>query len=261
MLGNEAWAGKKESLLEVTLLQLVGMSLEAYRNGDASADIDMEDVRQFLAMFNADWDEDGLQHYCCKLVNGERRPCCTGVAQSKAKMKVLVRKLLLPLFSSVSARDTNKWCEKSRSCCVTGFVSKCHNLMKNATRPWRRRRRNNGPGDADDLSEVRADDDPHRKRRKREAKSGLFWAKPQTPDLLIAGAIVSKPVRSLLGRMFAAERSSKQNNAKAQTTSKRQQKRKNIGIQESRVPARPSARNCLKPTWAHRMGTHTLVIS
>ena len=89
---------------------------------------------------------------------------------------------------------------------MTGFVSKCHSLMKNATRPWRRQNRRAAPGDDDDMSVVRADDDPRRKRRKREGRAGRFWSKPGTPDLLVAAAVVCQPIRSLLGRIFAAER-------------------------------------------------------
>ena len=89
MLGDAAWARKKESLLAVTLLQLVEMNLEAFRNGDACEDLDMDAVREFLRMFNGDWSEDGVQQFCCKLVNGQRVPCCTDVAQTKARMKAL----------------------------------------------------------------------------------------------------------------------------------------------------------------------------
>ena len=205
MLPDQSWARASENLLEVTILQLVGMNLEAYKNGDISVGLDMDDVREFLAVFNGDWREDRIQHYCCKVVGESRTVCCTSPAKAIQKMKACARKVMVPLFGRAGSGKTKKWCETSRTCCVIGFFCKCHNLMRNASQPWRRKRGSVG----DDASEVRADEDPARARYKREKKAGQFWGKLENGDVLIAAAIVTKPVRSLLGHMFAAERNAR----------------------------------------------------
>ena len=79
----------------------------------------------------------------------------------------------------------------------------CHGLVKKATAPWRRRRK--ATGEIQELSEIRVDYDFARKRRKREANAGLFWARPEAPERVLAAAAITQPVREFLSRMFAAE--------------------------------------------------------
>ena len=124
-------------------------------------------------------------------------------------MKAAARKLLVPLFARCAAGATKKWMETSRATAITSFFSNCHGFMKVGSQPWRKRKRSATEDDDDELSEVRADDDPRRKRRKREARAGLFWAHADTPNAVTAAAVVTRPLRWLLGHMFTSERNAR----------------------------------------------------
>ena len=69
---------------------------------------------------------------------------------------------------------------------------------------WRRRTSN---GQDEDFSDVRADEDEVQKRKKKsQVKCGLFWRRHDTADRVLAAGMVTKPIRNVLGHMFAAER-------------------------------------------------------
>ena len=134
---DESWARVKDNLLEVTILQLVGMSLESYKDGGLSSDLVIDDLREFIALFNGNWREDTVQHYCYKVNRaGSPSTCCSSAEQTKSKMRACAKKVIVPLFGRAGAGKTKKWVETSRSCCITGFFRKCHNFMRNASRPW-----------------------------------------------------------------------------------------------------------------------------
>ena len=57
----------------------------------------------------------------------------------------------------------------------------------------------------DSLSPERAADDPHVKRKKRQAKAGAFWQSPASIQCTLALAVVSSPSRRLLASMFQTE--------------------------------------------------------
>ena len=99
--------------------------------------------------------------------------------------------------------------ETSRATAITSFFSNCQGFMKVDSQPWRKRKRSATEDDDDELSEVRADDDPRRKRRKREALAGLFWAHADTPNAVTAAAVVTRPLRDLLGHMITSERNAR----------------------------------------------------
>ena len=71
---------------------------------------------------------------------------------------------------------------------------------------WRRRTSN---GQDEELSDVRADEDERLKRKKRQARCGLFWNRDDTADRVVAAGMVTKPIRAVLGHMFAAERNAR----------------------------------------------------
>jgi len=205
---DPAWAAHADLVLEHTLLGLDGVSLADYRNGDEGRCLDLAAVREFHSLFNGDWTCPTIRHYCSKRLSpGLNVPCCVSEKESRTKMKQATRKLLVPLFASAAAGDTKKWCEGTRAASITGHFLMCHGLVKKATAPWRRRRK--VTGEFEELSEIHDTDDFARKRRKREAKAGLFWARPETPERVLAAAAITQPVRELLSRMFAAERNAR----------------------------------------------------
>ena len=211
VLPEAAWGAYSEAVLQNTLLQLEGMDLQAFRNGDDGRVMDMSAVREFHSLFNANWLLLQVRHYCCKRLGEDLVPCCTSVKQSRTRMKQAARKLLVPLFARVAKGDTNKWCETSLACAITGHFTKCHCMMKTGSAPWRRKRKG---GEDDEHSEIRISDDPHKKRRKRQVKSGLFWGNAETADRVVAAAMVTKPIRSVLGHMFSAEHKHKHKQTK-----------------------------------------------
>ena len=211
VLPEAAWGAYSEAVLQNTLLQLEGMDLQAFRNGDDGRVMDMSAVREFHSLFNANWLLLQVRHYCCKRLGEDLVPCCTSVKQSRTRMKQAARKLLVPLFARVAKGDTNKWCETSLACAITGHFTKCHCMMKTGSAPWRRKRKG---GEDDEHSKIRISDDPHKKRRKRQVKSGLFWGNAETADRVVAAAMVTKPIRSVLGHMFSAEHKHKHKQTK-----------------------------------------------
>ena len=54
VLPDPAWVQRSERLLELTLLSLVGMDLETFRDGDAEAELDLADLRELTSLFNSD---------------------------------------------------------------------------------------------------------------------------------------------------------------------------------------------------------------
>ena len=214
VLPDPAWAQRSDRVLEHSLLSLGGVDLETYRAGDASTEVDLAACREYVSLFNSNWAEGTVRHYCCKnIAIGEQParlvPCCTSLQQTRSKMKAAARKLLVPLFARCAAGATKKWMETSRATAITSFFSKCHGFMKTGSQTWRRRKRRAANDDDDELSEVRATDDPRKRRRKREAKAGLFWARANTPDVVTASAIVTRPLRQLLSHMFSSERNAR----------------------------------------------------
>ena len=77
--------------------------------------------------------------------------------------------------------------------------------MRTGSSAWRCRT----SGQDEELSDVHADEDERVKRKKRQAKCGLFWNRDDTADRIVAAGMVTKPIRSVLGHMFAAERNAR----------------------------------------------------
>ena len=149
-----------------------------------------------MSLFDGNWLDATVQHFCWKVGGGT---CCASPKVAKMKMRASLRKVLVPLWGRVSSGATKKWCESSRASTATSFISHVHGLMRVATVPWRQRGPAAGDGvDSDVSSEVRADEDPSKKRRKREHKAGKFWVRRDTPNNLLAISIVTHPIRSLL---------------------------------------------------------------
>ena len=158
-----------------------------------------------MQLFNGDWSQPVPQHYCYKMAT--RTACCPSPVVAKRKMKVACRAVIQPLWSRVAAGATKKWCEPARAASATSFLANCHDLMRSATAPWRSQ-----PAEADGEdsgSEVRADEDPTRSRKKREHKAGRFWGRRCTAPVLLALSICASPVRKFLGRVFGAERNAR----------------------------------------------------
>ena len=130
------WREAAERVLEHTLMQLVGIDIQSFKDGCESNIINMDAVREYMDLFNANWrDVSRIRHFCAKRVNGRIRPCCETVAVTKSKMKKSVRVMLVPLLSSAADQATKKWCEAPCNCSSTTFVAQCHGLMRTATVP------------------------------------------------------------------------------------------------------------------------------
>ena len=130
ILPDAAWGRLSDTILQNTLLQLDGMDLEAFRQGEDGHQIDMASVREYHSLFDGNWGDGRVRHCCCKRVEQDLVPCCVDAKQTKTRMKAAARNLLVPVFSRVAAGDTTKWCETSRACCILGYFAKCHSFMR-----------------------------------------------------------------------------------------------------------------------------------
>ena len=197
VMPNAAWRQHAQSILDSSVMLVGDFDAEAFRGGEDKSRLD--DIHEFVALFNGDWSEPVVQHFCCR---ADGSTCCTSVSQTKKKMQASLRKVLVPLCVRVAAGATKKWCEAPRAAMATSFIAQCHGLMRTATAPWRGRRAAGNASDTDLSEEIRADEDVNRKRKKREHKAGKFWLRRDTANKLLAISIVSHPVRSFLSQCF-----------------------------------------------------------
>ena len=178
-------------------MRLTGLDIEMFRQAGED-DATLEDIREFMKMFNGDWNEIVPQHYC---------RCCRSVGHARNKMKKAFRKVCCKLWARVSAGATKKWCEAARSASSTGLLANVHSLMQRGTSGWRKGRQSAAGTDSD--SEVRVDEDPSKSRKKRERKAGVFWGHNRTASVMLALSVVTSPVRDFLSEVFCAERNSR----------------------------------------------------
>ena len=211
VLPDESFGRHAEAILESSFMLIDGIDIELYRGGHDNTSLD--DIRRFMKLFNGNWQEPVPQHFCCKPT--DRSCCCNSPADAKTKMKAAFRSVCQPLWSRVSQGATKKWCEPARAAAGTSLLANCHNSMKAGTAPWRK-----GVADDDSGSDVRADEDPSRSRKKREKKAGLFWGRRATSPVLLALSIVTSPVRKFLAQVFCAERNARLYSAGGKVTEK-----------------------------------------
>ena len=202
VMPNAAWRQHAQGILDSSILLLGDFDAESLRGGEHN--LRLGDVHEFVGLFNGDWSEPVVQHFCCR---PDGSTCCSSILQTKKKMQASVRQVLVPLWSRVAAGATKKWCEAPRACTATSFVASCHGLMRTATTPWRQRRA--AASDSDLSADIIADEDPSKKRKKREHKAGKFWLRRDTANRLMAISIVTQPVRSFLSQCFLSERNSR----------------------------------------------------
>ena len=193
MLGHTLCDGIEETLFTV--------------RGPGRSEFDCKDaaiVADFMKRFNGDWKAERWEHYCC-ISPDDRRPCCRSVEDSNTKMRDSFRAVTQTVIWDKLSDSTKKWGENSRRAAKTSFPVQVHRTLPRALkRAWRVKASDGGAG-GDDTSDERINDAMQVKGRKKKKAVG-FWKSKKSPDALMSFAIVSFPVRRLLGQMFAAER-------------------------------------------------------
>lgn len=81
-------------------------------------------------------------------------------------------------------------------------LSKCRNMLSQATKIWRRRRRSSNHSA---LSKEHVHDDYHTKRITRHHKAGIRFGSDAASDTMLSVATCSTPMRSQLSELFAEE--------------------------------------------------------
>ena len=169
-------------------MKLGKLDIQLFRDGTTDDGGPLDDIKDFMKMLNGDWKDHVLQHYC--------KGCCKSVPHARKKMKSTFRRVCCTLWARVSAGATKKWCEGCRTCSSAGFLANVHSLMQSGTSAWRKGRQAAAGQDSD--SEVRADEDPAKSRKKRERKAGVFWGQHRTASVMMALSVVTSPVRDFL---------------------------------------------------------------
>ena len=105
---------------------------------EAAVEKATEVVQRFLRLFNGNWNSDKPQHFCC--LADRRLPCHVSPAAAIQDMQDCVSDLLVLVIRNKMEDNTKKWGEVARRACLTGFLGVVHNLMRQGSEAWLRKK-------------------------------------------------------------------------------------------------------------------------